>query len=49
MPDPPQNEFPPGHGRVWLRSDNPRELPELVFAFPFDDELNEAVKRLSRG
>jgi SWI/SNF-related matrix-associated actin-dependent regulator 1 of chromatin subfamily A len=48
MPDPAQNEFPPGHGRVWLRSDNPRELPELVFAFPFDDELNEAVKRLPR-
>jgi hypothetical protein len=32
-------------GRVWLRTDDPRE-PELVFAFPVDDELNEAVKRL---
>src|SRR5829696_6554664 len=35
---------PPG-GRVWLLADNPRE-PEIVFDFPFDDELNEAVKRV---
>jgi SWI/SNF-related matrix-associated actin-dependent regulator of chromatin subfamily A-like protein 1 len=34
-------------GRVWLLADNPRE-PELVFDFPFDEELNEAVKRLPR-
>jgi SWI/SNF-related matrix-associated actin-dependent regulator of chromatin subfamily A-like protein 1 len=32
-------------GRVWLLADNPRE-PELVFDFPFNEELNEAVKRL---
>ena len=36
-----------GGGRVWLLADNPRE-PELVFDFPFDEELNEAVKRLPR-
>ncbi len=34
-------------GRVWLLADNPRE-PELVFDFPFDEELNDAVKRLPR-
>jgi SWI/SNF-related matrix-associated actin-dependent regulator 1 of chromatin subfamily A len=34
-------------GRVWLLADNPRE-PELVFDFPFDEDLNEAVKRLPR-
>ena len=32
-------------GAVWLRADDPRR-PELVFAFPRDDELNEAVRRL---
>jgi SWI/SNF-related matrix-associated actin-dependent regulator of chromatin subfamily A-like protein 1 len=37
----------PAGGRVWLLADNPRE-PELVFDFPFDEELNEAVKRLPR-
>jgi SWI/SNF-related matrix-associated actin-dependent regulator of chromatin subfamily A-like protein 1 len=31
--------------RVWLRTDDPREA-ELVFAFPIDPELNDAVKRL---
>ena len=35
----------PPAGRVSLLADNPRE-PELVFDFPFDEELNEAVKRL---
>ena len=30
---------------MWLRSDDPREH-ELVFAFPVDQELNEAVRRL---
>jgi SWI/SNF-related matrix-associated actin-dependent regulator of chromatin subfamily A-like protein 1 len=30
-----------------MLADNPRE-PELVFDFPFDEELNEAVKRLPR-
>ena len=44
MPDPIQHESPPASGRVWLLADS-RE-PELVFAFPFDDELNSAVKRL---
>jgi len=32
-------------GQVWLLDENPRR-PELVFAFPIDEELNEAVKRL---
>ena len=32
--------------RVWLRDEDPREGRELVFDFPFDEELNEAVKRL---
>ncbi|MBA3298619.1 MAG: DEAD/DEAH box helicase [Thermoleophilaceae bacterium] len=41
------NEETPGAGRVWLRTDDPRE-PELVFAFPIDVELNAAVKRLPR-
>jgi hypothetical protein len=45
MSDPIQQE--PAGGRVWLLADNPRE-PELVFDFPFDEELNEAVKRLPR-
>ena len=35
----------PQGGRVTLLADNPRE-PELVFDFPFDEDLNEAVKRL---
>src|SRR3954465_7870083 len=48
MPDPVDNELAPGQGRVWMRAENPRELPELVFEFPFDEELNEAVKRLPR-
>ena len=33
-------------GRVWIRVDNPRKLPDLVFEFPRDEELNAAVKRL---
>jgi hypothetical protein len=32
-------------GAVWLLADNPRD-PEIVFEFPFDEELNEAVRRL---
>jgi SWI/SNF-related matrix-associated actin-dependent regulator of chromatin subfamily A-like protein 1 len=32
-------------GRVWLFADNPRD-PEIVFDFPFDEELNEAVREL---
>jgi SWI/SNF-related matrix-associated actin-dependent regulator of chromatin subfamily A-like protein 1 len=46
MSDPIQEESAAA-GRVWLLADNPRE-PELVFDFPFDEELNEAVKRLPR-
>ena len=34
--------------RVWLRDEDPREGAELVFDFPFDEDLNEAVKRLPR-
>lgn len=34
--------------RVWLRDEDPREGRELVFDFPFDEELNEAVKRLPK-
>ena len=40
-PDPPQ-------ARVWLRDEDPREGAELVFDFRFDEDLNEAVKRLPR-
>jgi len=32
-------------GRVYLLEDNPRER-ELVFSFPVDEELNEAVKQI---
>jgi hypothetical protein len=39
------HEAAPGGGEVWLRGDDPRG-PELVFSFPFDDELNRAVKQL---
>jgi superfamily II DNA or RNA helicase len=35
-------------GRVWLRDEDPREGRELVFDFPFDEDLNEAVKRLPK-
>ncbi len=35
----------PPPGRVWLAAGNPRE-PELVFEFPFDEELNEALRGL---
>jgi SWI/SNF-related matrix-associated actin-dependent regulator of chromatin subfamily A-like protein 1 len=41
-----RNDSAPAHGRVWLL-DDPRE-PELVFDFPFNEELNEAVKQLPR-
>jgi SWI/SNF-related matrix-associated actin-dependent regulator 1 of chromatin subfamily A len=34
--------------RVWLRDEDPREGRELVFDFPFDEDLNEAVKRLPK-
>jgi SWI/SNF-related matrix-associated actin-dependent regulator of chromatin subfamily A-like protein 1 len=42
-----ENHSPPAAGRVWLLADNPRE-PEIVFDFPFDEELNDAVKELPR-
>ena len=45
--DPLQNEPVPASGQVWLLSDNPRE-PEIVFDFPFHEDLNEAVKELPR-
>jgi hypothetical protein len=35
-------------GRVWLRDEDPREGRELVFDFPFDEDLNEAIKRVPR-
>jgi SWI/SNF-related matrix-associated actin-dependent regulator of chromatin subfamily A-like protein 1 len=42
-----ENHSSPAAGRVWLLADNPRE-PEIVFDFPFDEELNDAVKELPR-
>jgi SWI/SNF-related matrix-associated actin-dependent regulator of chromatin subfamily A-like protein 1 len=42
-----ENHSVPAPGRVWLLADNPRE-PEIVFDFPFDEELNDAVKELPR-
>jgi superfamily II DNA or RNA helicase len=45
--DPLSHEPAPASGRVWLLEDNPRE-PELVFDFPFHEDLNEAVKELPR-
>jgi SWI/SNF-related matrix-associated actin-dependent regulator of chromatin subfamily A-like protein 1 len=45
--DPIKNEPAPATGRVWLLADNPREA-ELVFDFPFHEDLNEAVKELPR-
>jgi SWI/SNF-related matrix-associated actin-dependent regulator of chromatin subfamily A-like protein 1 len=45
MPDSPHDDAPPASGRVWLRDDDPRDS-EIVFDFPFDHELNEAVKGL---
>ncbi|MEA2419197.1 MAG: SWI/SNF-related matrix-associated actin-dependent regulator of chromatin subfamily A-like protein 1, partial [Thermoleophilaceae bacterium] len=41
-------ELEPPQGRVWLRDEDPREGAELVFDFPFDEDLNEAVKRLPK-
>ena len=45
MPDPAANPQSPAGGEVWLRDAGSRNA-ELVFAFPFEDELNAAVKRL---
>jgi SWI/SNF-related matrix-associated actin-dependent regulator 1 of chromatin subfamily A len=43
--EPASTDPAPASGEVWLLAENPRK-PELVFAFPFDEELNEAVKEL---
>ena len=47
MSEPRENQSEPLAGRVWLLSDDPRE-PEIVFEFPFHEELNEAVKAIPR-
>jgi SWI/SNF-related matrix-associated actin-dependent regulator 1 of chromatin subfamily A len=45
MQSPVDSEPGPERGRVWLLAEE-RTKQELVFAFPFDEELNEAVKQL---
>jgi len=45
MPEPVARGQGVVEGRVWLQDDGRRE-PELVFSFPIDEELNDAVKRL---
>src|SRR3979409_1115410 len=45
MSDSPQNASTRVAGRVFVLADNPRD-PEIVFSFPIDDELNEAVRQL---
>jgi SWI/SNF-related matrix-associated actin-dependent regulator of chromatin subfamily A-like protein 1 len=40
-----QSDPGPLEGRVWLLADNPREA-ELVFEFPYDEELNEAIREV---
>jgi SWI/SNF-related matrix-associated actin-dependent regulator of chromatin subfamily A-like protein 1 len=45
MRDATQDGAAPVRGRVWLLDEGEREL---VFDFPFHEELNEAVKRLPR-
>ncbi|HEU0023762.1 MAG TPA: hypothetical protein VFQ12_03985, partial [Thermoleophilaceae bacterium] len=47
MPEAGQNDSAAPRGRVSLLADNPRG-PEIVFDFPFHEELNEAVKQLPR-
>lgn len=44
--EPTQHDSAAPGGRVWLRDEGPRGETELVFAFPLDQELNDAVKRL---
>jgi SWI/SNF-related matrix-associated actin-dependent regulator 1 of chromatin subfamily A len=46
--EPLPTESEAAQGRIWLRDEDPREGAELVFDFPFDEDLNEAVKRLPR-
>ena len=43
----PDTEAAPEPGRVWMLTERGREQ-ELVFAFDFHEELNEAVKELPR-
>jgi len=45
MSEGPQHSDLAPSGRVYLLADNPRE-PEIVFDYPFDEELNEAIKVL---
>ena len=45
MSDPTQTDSEAVQGRVWLLADDPREQ-EIVFEFPLNAELNEAVKEL---
>jgi SWI/SNF-related matrix-associated actin-dependent regulator of chromatin subfamily A-like protein 1 len=45
MQSPIENPAVPARGRVWLLAEG-RSKSELVFDFRFDEELNEAVKRL---
>jgi SWI/SNF-related matrix-associated actin-dependent regulator 1 of chromatin subfamily A len=45
MQSPVDSEPGPERGRVWLLAEE-RTKQELIFAFPFDEELNEAVKQL---
>jgi superfamily II DNA or RNA helicase len=44
-PTPTPSQAP--QGRVWLRDEDPRDR-ELVFDFPIDEELNDAVKALPK-
>ncbi len=45
MFEPSPHQAPSFAGRVWLQDDNPRK-PELIFDFPVQAELNDAVKEL---
>src|SRR4051794_9050925 len=45
MSDSPQRASTSVSGEVFLLDDNPRDR-EIVFSFPVDDELNEAVRQL---
>ena len=41
-----ENDEAAATGAVWMQADGREQ--ELVFAFPFDEELNEAVKQIPR-
>src|SRR3954452_16545697 len=45
MSDPVESASRPASGRVFLLDDDPGDR-EIVFSFPIDDELNEAVREL---